>query len=211
MRGRTRPVGTQSSSGWGFCNPGDILKVGNQKIDRSRLIRVLQVAAEQAEWNRPLPSTGDRLWGRGIACNVYDEDCYIAQVAKVSVGAESHDVRVHRIVCAVVCGLVVNPLGLEGQAESGIIGGLSATLSGKIDFKKGAAVQSSFVDFQVIRMDQAPAIETHIVASDHPPGGFGETAVPPVAPAVANAIFAASGKRIRRLPVHSLERTCSKC
>jgi isoquinoline 1-oxidoreductase subunit beta len=185
-----------------LLQPGDILKVGNQKIDRSRLTRVLQVAAAQSGWKNLLPSTNDRLWGRGIACNVYDEDCYIAQVAEVSVGRESHDLRVHRIVCAADCGLVVNPLGLEGQVESGIIWGLSATLSGRIDFKKGTTVQSSYTDFEVIRMSQAPAIETHIVASDHPPGGFGETAVPPVAPAVINAIFAATGKRIRRLPVN---------
>ncbi|HYL11396.1 MAG TPA: molybdopterin cofactor-binding domain-containing protein [Terriglobales bacterium] len=185
----------------GLLQPGDILRVGNQKIDRSRLIRVLEAAARQSGWRHPLRPTDDRQWGRGIACNVYSEDTYIAQVAEVSVGRESRDVRVHRIVCAVDCGLVVNPLGLEGQAESGIIWGLSATLSGKIDFKKGSAVQSSFTDFEVIRMDEAPAIETHIVTSDHPPSGFGETAVPPVAPAVVNAIFAATGKRIRRLPV----------
>jgi len=194
-----------------LLEPGDVLKVGDAKIDRSRLIRVLRVAAEKAEWKRPLPQTGDRLWGRGVACNVYDEHCFIAQVAEVSVGRQSHDVCVHRIVCAIDCGLVVNPLGLEGQAESGIIWGLSATLSGKIDFKKGAAVQSTFTDFQVTRMDEAPVIETHIVASDHPPGGFGETAVPPVAPAVVNAIFAATGKRIRRLPVSLQEATCSGC
>jgi len=186
----------------GLLQPGDILKVGNQRIDRSRLIRVLQVAAEKSGWKSPFHPSSDRRWGRGIACNVYDEDCYIAQVAEVSVGRESRDVRVHRMVCAVDCGLVVSPLGLEGQAESGIIWGLSSTLSGKIDFKKGCAVQSSFADFEVVRMDEAPAIETHIVASDFPPGGFGETAVPPVAPAVVNAIFAATGRRIRRLPVN---------
>jgi isoquinoline 1-oxidoreductase beta subunit len=185
-----------------LLQPGDILRVGNQKIDRGRLIRVLQVAAEQSRWKSPLRGSNDRLWGRGIACNVYDEGCYIAQVAEVSVGRKTRDVRVHRIVCAADCGLVVNPLGLEGQVESGIIWGLSATISEKIDFKNGSAVQSNFTDFKVIGTNEAPAIETHIVASDHPPGGFGETAVPPVAPAVANAIFAATGVRIRRLPVN---------
>jgi len=99
------------------------------------------------------------------------------------------------------CGIVVNPLGLEGQAESGITWGLSATLHGKIDFKGGAAVQENFQDFEVLRIDEAPAVETHIVVTDHPPGGFGETGVPPVAPSVANAIFAATGKRIRSLPI----------
>jgi isoquinoline 1-oxidoreductase subunit beta len=90
---------------------------------------------------------------------------------------------------------------MMSESIGGIIWGLSATLSGEIDFKQGSPVQSSFTDFEVVRMDEAPAIETHIVASDHPPGGFGETAVPPVAPAVVNAIFSATGKRIRRLPV----------
>jgi len=184
-----------------LLQPGDVLKIGSQEIDRSRLIRVLQVAAEKSGWKQPLTHASDRLWGRGIACNVYSADCYIAQVAEVSIGRDSHDIRVHRIVCAVDCGVVVNPQGLEGQAESGITWGLSATLHGKIDFKNGAAVQSNFTDFEVIRMDEAPAIETYIVATDHSPGGFGETAVPPVAPAVANAIFAATGKRIRRLPI----------
>jgi isoquinoline 1-oxidoreductase beta subunit len=97
--------------------------------------------------------------------------------------------------------LVINPAGLEGQAESGITWGLSATLHGKIDFRNGAAVQQNFSDFEVVRIDESPEIETHIVTSDHPPGGFGETAVPAVAPAVANAIFAATGIRVRRLPI----------
>jgi isoquinoline 1-oxidoreductase subunit beta len=184
-----------------LLEPGDVLKVGDSKIDRSRLIRVLQVVAEKSEWKRPLAQTGDRLWGRGVACNVYDENCFLGQVAEVSVGRQSHDIHVHRIICAVDCGIVVNPLGLEGQAESGITWGLSATLHGRIDFKNGAAVQENFQDFEVIRMDELPEIETHIVVTDHPPGGFGETAVPPVAPAVANAIFAATGKRIRSLPI----------
>jgi isoquinoline 1-oxidoreductase beta subunit len=184
-----------------LLEPGDILKVGDAKIDRSRLIRVLQVVTEKAEWKRPLAQTGDRLWGRGVACNVYDEDCFIAQVAEVSVGKRSHDIRVHRIVCAVDCGIVVNPLGLEGQAESGITWGLSATLHGKMDFKYGSGVQENFQDFEVLRMNEMPEIETHLVRTENPPGGFGETAVPPVAPAVANAIFAASGKRIRSLPL----------
>jgi isoquinoline 1-oxidoreductase beta subunit len=185
----------------GLLQPGDTLKLGSQQIERSRLIRVLEVAAEKAGWKHPLASTGDRLWGRGIACNVYSADCYIAQVAEVSVGRVSNDIRVHRIVCAADCGIVINPQGLEGQAESGITWGLSATLHGRIDFKNGSAVQSSFTDFQVMRIDEAPALEIFIVPSDHPPGGFGETAVPPVAPAVANAIFAATGKRVRRLPI----------
>jgi isoquinoline 1-oxidoreductase subunit beta len=186
-----------------LLEPGDVLAVGYAKIDRGRLTRVLQLAAQKGEWGLPLRQTGDRLRGRGIACNVYDQDCYIAQVAEVSVGRQARDIRVERVVCAVDCGLVINPQGLEGQAESGIIWGLSATLHGKIDFKNGVAVQENFNDFEVIRMNEAPAIETYIVPSEHAPGGFGETAVPPVAPAVANAIFAATGTRVRRLPITS--------
>ena len=184
-----------------LLQPGDVLTVGAAKIDRSRLIRVLQLVAEKAEWKRPLGHSDNRLHGRGIACNVYDQDCYIAQVAEVSIGRQSRDIRVHRVVCAVDCGLVVNPAGLEGQAESGIIWGLSATLHGRIDFKNGTAAQENFSDFEVIRMSESPAVETYFVPSELPPGGFGETAVPPVAPAVANAIFAATGNRLRRLPI----------
>ena len=181
--------------------PGDVLKLGNQKIDRGRLISVLQLAAEKSGWGTALARSDDRLVGRGIACNVYDADCYIAQVAEVSVGKQAHDIKVHRIVCAVDCGLVINPRGLDGQAESGITWGLSAALHGGIDFKDGGAVQEGYSDFRVISIDEAPAIETHIVPSQVAPGGFGETAVPPVAPAVANAIFAATGKRVRQLPI----------
>jgi isoquinoline 1-oxidoreductase beta subunit len=181
--------------------PGDILTVGDAKLDRSRLLRVIDLVAEKSDWKTPLRGSSDRLWGRGIACNVYSDDCHIAQVAEVSVGKKSNDIRVHRIVCAVDCGLVINPEGLEGQAESGITWGLSATLHGKIDFRKGAAVQENFSDFNVVRINEAPAVETYVVPSTLPPGGFGETSVPPVAPAVANAIFAATGKRVRSLPI----------
>jgi len=184
-----------------LLKPGDVLSVGDSRIDRARLIRVLQLAAEKVNWNTPLAQIKDRSTGRGIACNVYSEDCYIAQVAEVSVGKEKNDIRVHRVVCAVDCGLVINPQGLEGQAESGILWGLSAALHGRVDFKNGIAVQESYSDFEVIRIDEAPAIETCIVPSELDPGGFGETAVPPIAPAVANAIFAATGKRVRRLPI----------
>jgi isoquinoline 1-oxidoreductase subunit beta len=183
--------------------PGDMFTLGDARIDRGRLIGVLRLAADEAGWSSSLKQSADRYWGRGIACNVYDSDCYVAQVAEVSIGKQNHDIRVHRVVCAVDCGLVINPAGLEGQAESGIVWGLSATLHGKIDFKGGSAVQANYSDFDVVRMNESPVIETHVVVSDHQPGGFGETAVPPVAPAVANAIFAATGKRVRDLPITS--------
>jgi len=186
-----------------LLKPGDIKAIGDQKINRARLIKVLQMAAEKSEWSKPLVSGKGRAWGRGIACNVYSEDCYIAQVAEVSVGIgnDVQDIRVHRVVCAVDCGQVINPAGLDGQAESGITWGLSAALHGRIDFKNGSAVQSNYRDFRVLRINEAPLVETYIVPSPEPPGGFGETAVPPVIPAVANAVFAATGKRVRHLPI----------
>ena len=184
-----------------LLQPGDILKVGDAKIDRGRLIAALKLVADKSNWYQPPASVPGRSWGRGLACNVYSDDCFIAQVAEVSVGRTTGDIRVHRIVCAIDCGRVINPLGLDGQTESGITWGLTATLHGRIDFKNGSAVQENYGDYEVIRMNETPVIETHFLPSDLPPGGFGETAVPPVAPAVANAIFAATGKRIRRLPI----------
>lgn len=180
--------------------PGDVVKLGSQAIDRARMIRVLELAREKSNWSQPLTATNDRLRGRGLAINVYDGESYIAQVAEVSLSRELSDLKVERIVCVVDCGLPINPLGLEGQVESGITWGLSATLHGKIDFQNGQVVQQSYRDFRVMRMNEMPRIETYIVPSTASPGGFGEHSVPPVAPAVANAIFDATGKRLRRLP-----------
>jgi isoquinoline 1-oxidoreductase beta subunit len=180
--------------------PDNILELNKEKIYRNRLARVLQVAGEGSDWTKPFAKS-DRLWGRGIACNVYDADCYVAQVAEVSVSRTFDDIRVHRMVCAVDCGFPINPAGIEGQAESGITWGLSAALHGKIDFKNGGAVQQSYRDFRVMRMHEMPMVETYIIRGADTPGGFGETAVPPVAPAVANAVFAATGKRVRTLPI----------
>ena len=186
-----------------LLQPGDILKLGDAKIDRGRLIDALKLVAKKSNWHEPAATIPDRLWGRGLACNIYSDDCFMAQVAEVSVGKSEGDIRVHRIVCALDCGRVINPLGLEGQTESGVTWGLTATLHGRIDFRNGTAVQENYGDYEVIRMHEAPVIETHIVSSELPPGGFGETAVPPAAAAVANAIFSATGKRIRRLPITS--------
>ncbi len=111
------------------------------------------------------------------------------------------DLRVHRVACIVDCGLVISLAGFEGQVESGITWGLSATLHGKIDFRDGGAQQENYSDFAVMRMDEMPAIETHLVPSQAPPSGFGEHSVPPIAPAVANVLFAATGRRVRRLPI----------
>ena len=184
-----------------LLRPGDVLSLGEQKIDRGRMIRVLEIARERTAWGKPLTHTKDRLRGRGMAINIYHAGSYMAQVAEVSVARNLSDLRVHRIVCVFDCGLPINPSGLEGQVESGITWGLSATLHGKIDFRNGRVAQGTYSDFRVIRMNEMPVVETHIVPSKAPPGGFGEHPVPPVAGAVANAVFAATGKRVRRLPI----------
>jgi len=179
---------------------GGVRVVGPYQIDQSRLAHVHELAVERAGWGQPFPSDG-RLHGRGIAANVYDGSSYIAQVAEVSLARDLSDISVRRIVCAVDCGLVLNPLGLVGQAESGITWGLSAALHGAVAFKQGRAVPRGYADFQVMRMNEMPATEVHLVPSTDRPGGFGEHAVPMVAPAVANAVFAACGVRLRRLPI----------
>lgn len=156
---------------------------------------VLQLAASKADWGKPLPQGH----GRGIAV-YYSFRSYAAQVAEVSVSKDG-DVRVHRVVCAIDCGMIVNPSIIEAQIQSGIVFGLSATLKGGITFEKGRVVQSNFHDYELLRFNEMPQVEVHIVPSTEPPGGIGEPGVPPIAPAVANAIFAATGKRIRRLPI----------
>ena len=136
-----------------------------------------------------------------MACNIYDGRTHIAYVVDVAVGADGQ-VKVERVVAAVDCGLVVNPIGVEQQIEGGIIWGISSALGGEITFKNGAAEQSTYADFAVARMKDSPQIEVHIVPSERPtPSGMGEPPVPPIVPAIVNAVFAATGKRIRRLPI----------
>jgi len=123
----------------------------------------------------------------------------VAQVAEVSVvGAE---IRVHRVVCAIDCGLAVNPNIIAQQAESGVIFGLSAALFGAATIKDGKIEQSNFHDYPVVRLNQAPEVETIILPSSAHPEGMGEPATPPIAPAVANAVFKLTGKRLRSLPL----------
>jgi len=183
-----------------LLQPGDKLKLGEQVIDRARMIHVLEVMRAKCDWAKPVRLAG-RLAGRGLAISTYHAGSYMAQVAEVSLAEDFSDLRVHRMICVFDCGLAINPAGLEGQVESGITWGLSATLHGKIDFRRGTVQQSGYHDFRVMRMNEMPAVETHIIPSSAPPAGFGEHAVPHVAPAVANAIFAATGKRIRKLPI----------
>jgi isoquinoline 1-oxidoreductase subunit beta len=159
-----------------------------------RLRTVLELAAEKAEWGTPLPPGR----GRGIGL-VRMGGSVCAQIAEVSVGSDD-TLRVHRVVCAVDCGIVVNPDGLRAQVEGGIMFGLSAALSEAITIRQGRVEQSNFHDYPILRIDAAPRIDVHIVASGAPPTGAGEFAVPPIAPAVANAIHAATGARVRALP-----------
>jgi len=160
---------------------------------------VLELVAEKAGWGSTLP-TGR---GRGIAMHE-SFGSFVAQAAEVSVSPDG-EVRVHRVVCAIDCGRVVNPSTIEAQMESGIVFGLSAALHGAISFKNGRVEQSNFHDYPVLRVDEMPLIEVHIVPSTEAPGGVGEPGVPPIAPAVMNAIFAVTGKRIRRLPITAAE------
>lgn len=125
---------------------------------------------------------------------------FIAQVAEVSLDKKGV-VKVHRVVCAVDCGKIVNPDTIKAQMESGITFGLSAALYGQITLKNGRVEQGNFHDYQLVRMAAMPKVEVHIIDSQEPPGGVGEPGVPPIAPAVANALFAVSGVRMRSLPM----------
>ena len=171
-------------------------------IRRERLAAAVALAAEKAGWTHPLPEVPGRRFGRGIAANIYHGRTCIAQVAEVSVGKEG-DVAVHRMVCAVDCGLVANLAGLEAQVEGAIVWGLSAALKTEITFRNGRVEQHTFADYPVLKLHETPRIDVHVVPSTEPPTGVGEQPVPPAAPAVANAIFAATGKRVRRLPVRA--------
>jgi isoquinoline 1-oxidoreductase beta subunit len=125
-------------------------------------------------------------------------------LAEVSVSAKG-EVHVHRVICSVDCGRAVNPNTIEAQMESGIVFGLSAALYGEITFKSGQVEQRNFNDYPMLRINEMPQVEVYIVPSEEEPSGVGEPGVPPIAAAVTNAIFAATGKRIRRLPIHTVQ------
>ena len=163
---------------------------------KPRHLAVLNAAARRARWGQAR-APGHHL---GIALQE-SFGSIVAQVAEVSV--EGGAVRVHRMTCAIDCGFAVNPAGVIAQMESAVAFGLSAALHGEIGIERGGAVQSNFDDYRLLRIDEMPFVDTILVASDGPMGGAGEPGVPPVAPAVANAIFAATGQRIRRLPIAS--------
>jgi len=160
----------------------------------SRHRSVLQLAAQKAGWGKTKPAPGHAF---GVA--VHESfGSVVAEVAEVSL--ENGQVRVHRVVAAVDCGRVINPDGVVQQIEGGIVYGLAAALHGEITLEGGRPVQSNFHDYPVLRHSEMPRVEVHLVPSEAPPSGVGEPGTPPIAPAVANALFALTGKRVRRLP-----------
>jgi isoquinoline 1-oxidoreductase beta subunit len=165
-------------------------------LDTGRLKAVLQLAADKSGWGKPLPK-GE---GRGIA-GFFSFDTYVAAVAEVA--ANSKGIKVQRIVCGVDCGRAVNPNGVRAQVESAAIYALTATLKDAITVERGRIAQSNFNDYEMIRMNEAPPIEVHIVHSQEAPTGIGEPTVPVIAPAICNAIYAVTGKRLRRLPIRA--------
>ncbi len=156
---------------------------------------VLELAAEKAGWGQPLP----QRVGRGVSLQ-FAFATYMAQVAEVEVSRDGA-VRVRRVVCAVDCGTVVNPDTVRAQIQSAVMFGITAALYGQITLKDGRVEQTNFDSYQILRLNEAPAIEVYIVQSFEPPGGMGEAGTSAIAPAVTNAIFAATGKRLRKLPI----------
>ena len=164
------------------------------RFDASRLKNVIAVATDKAGWGTPLPEGR----GRGLSAS-YNQGAWVAEVAEVTV--QNNRLKVDRITCAIDCGLVINPQGAVNQVEGGIVEGLAAALYGKITVKGGVVQESNFHDYRFCRMRDVPIIDIHFIDSSDAPRGLGEGPLPPVAPAVTNAIFAATGKRIRELPI----------
>jgi len=166
-------------------------------LDKSpRAKAVLDLAAEKAGWGSTLPEGS----GRGVSLQ-FVFGSYMAQVAEVEV-AKDGTVQLRRVVCAMDCGTPVNPNTIEAQIQSGIIFGATAALYGEITLKNGRVEQTNFDSYQMLRINEAPAIEVHIVASTEPPGGMGETGTSAIVPAIANAIYAATGTRLRKMPAN---------
>ncbi len=159
-----------------------------------RLQNVLKLAADKSGWGSPAKSGASR----GIAAHIF-HDTLISMVAEVTVSKDG-ELTIHRIVCAVDCGVVINPKIIKAQMESGIVFGLTATLKSEITFTRGKADQQNFDSFELLRMDEMPEVETHIVESSEAPTGIGEVAVPIIGSVITNAIYAATGKRIRKIP-----------
>jgi isoquinoline 1-oxidoreductase beta subunit len=173
-----------------------------------RALRVLQLAAAKSGWGEPLERAEDgRPRARGIALHA-GYGSVVAEVAEVSVAIDGR-IRVHRVVAAVDCGLPVNPNIIAQQIESGIIDGLSTALNGELVVDGGTPRQSNFQDYRLLRIDECPVIEVHIVPSLDAPSGVGEPGLPPIAPAVANALFTLTGTRLRSLPLRMPDEAAS--
>jgi len=171
----------------------------DDKRDYGRFLAVLDLVAQKADWGRPM----QRHRGRGISCApIYDG--YHAQVAEVTV--KDGNIQVDRIVAVVDCGQVVNPNGVRSQVEGAIVYGLSAVLKGEITIANGQVQQKNFNSYDIVRMPESPRIEIHLMENHLDPGGIGEAGLPLVGPAVANAVFAATGKRLRKLPLRFSEK-----
>jgi isoquinoline 1-oxidoreductase beta subunit len=158
------------------------------------MLGVLELAAEKSGWSNP--SAVGRARGVSLVNNI---GSFTAQVAEISVTGGK--LKIHKVVCAVDCGRVVNPAILEQQIQSGIVFGLAAALKGGITIDRGRVQQSNFHQYDMLRIDEMPVVEVHIVNSQSASGGVGEASTPGIAPAVCNAIFKATGRRIRRLPI----------
>ena len=161
---------------------------------------VLDLATEKASWGRPLP----KGHGRGVSVQ-HAFGSYLAQVAEVAVSKEEGEVRVERVVCAVDCGMTVNPDTVKAQMEGGIIFGITGALFEEITIKDGRVEQNNFSDYRILRINEAPIVEVYLMKSTESPGGIGEPGTSAIAPAVTNAIFAATGKRVRKLPIRMTE------
>jgi len=159
-----------------------------------RIRAALELAADKADWGGPVPE--GRARGIGL---VIDKGGHVAVIAEVSV--ERGFPRVHRVTCGADYGIVINPLNVEAQTVGCVVNGLTAALYGEITIRNGRAVQSNFHDYQLLRIDEMPQVDVHIIDSSEDPGGAGEPALPPVLPALANALFALTGTRIRKLPI----------
>ncbi|MDH5217965.1 MAG: molybdopterin-dependent oxidoreductase, partial [Gammaproteobacteria bacterium] len=163
--------------------------------DKPRHLRVLDLVAEKASWGKPLPA------GRFRGMAIHESfGSVVAEVVEISIDTQK-EIHVHRVVCAVDCGIAINPNIIAQQMESAVVFALTATLKSRIDIEKGRVRQRNFYDFPLLRSSETPRVETYIVQSAEPPSGIGEPGVPPLAPAVANAVFAASGVRVRSLPI----------
>lgn len=161
-----------------------------------RHLAVLDAAAQNAGWGRPLPA--GRF--RGIAV-VTSYDGFVAHVIEISVNRAERTLKVHRVVCALDCGRIINPDSMDAQARGSVVFGLTAALHGAITIDRGRVQQNNFNDYQMMRFPEMPEVEVHMIHNEETPTGAGEFVVPPVAPALCNAIFAATGKRVRRLPI----------